>query len=175
MAVNQVVSGLRNLLGRDRITVVQGEASFINSHRLAVKRNGKTDQLEADRILVASGAVPKEIPQLKRDGQWVIGSDEVLTMSSLPSTMAILGGGRRGVEFASFFNTFGVNVTLIEKETRILPKMDREISVRYKTLLTKRKVRVLTEAEVMEGRVDREKQVPGFDGSSEREERDAGV
>lgn len=149
-AVNQVVSGLRNLLNRDRITVIQGEASFINSHALAIKRNRKvTDKLEADRILIASGAVPKEINQLKKDGQGVIGSDEVLNMTDLPSTMAIVGGGRRGVEFTTFFNTFGVKVTLIEKENRILPRMDREISVRYKGLLTKRNIRVLTDTEAV--------------------------
>ena len=149
-AVNQVVSGLRNLLNRDRITVIQGEASFINSHTLAIKRNGKViDKLEADRILIASGAVPKEINQLKKDGQGVIGSDEVLNMTDLPSAIAIIGGGRRGVEFASFFNTFGVKVSLLEKENRILPKMDREISIRYKGLLTKRNIKVLTDTEAV--------------------------
>jgi dihydrolipoamide dehydrogenase len=151
VAVNQVVSGLRNLLGRDRITVVQGEASFINSRTLVIKKNGEViDKLEADRILIASGAVPKEITQLKRDAKWVIGSDEVLKMKELPSTLAIIGGGRRGMEFATFFNTFGVNVTLVEKENRILPRMDREISIRYKTLLTKKNVKVLTESQVVD-------------------------
>jgi dihydrolipoamide dehydrogenase len=156
-AVNQVVSGLRNLLSRDRITVIQGEASFINARTLAIKGNGKViDKLEADRILIASGAIPKETPPFKRDGQWVMGSDEVLNMTDLPSTMAIMGGGRRGVEFATLFNTFGVKVTLIEKENRILPKMDREISIRYKGLLTKRNVKVLTDTEVVVGEISGE-------------------
>jgi dihydrolipoamide dehydrogenase len=83
-----------------------------------------------------------------RDGQWVIGSDDVLKMTELPSTLAIIGGGRRGLEFVTFFSAFGVPITLIEKENRVLPKMDREISIRFKTLLAKRKVKVLTEAEV---------------------------
>ena len=69
-AVNQVVSGLRNLLSRDRITVIQGEASFIDCPNHRCQRNGKIiDKLEADRILIASGAVPKEINHLKRDGK----------------------------------------------------------------------------------------------------------
>lgn len=149
IAVNQVVSGLRNLLNRDHITLIQGEASFINSRTIGIKKDGKVvEKLESDRILIASGAVPKEEESFKRDGQWVIGSDEVLNMMELPSTLAIIGGGRRGVEFTTFFNTFGVKVTLIEKENRILPKMDREISIRYKGLLTKRNVIVLTEADV---------------------------
>lgn len=149
-AVNQVVSGLRNLLSRDRITVIQGEASFINSRTIGVKSDAKVvEKLESDRILIASGAVPKEAEPLKREGKWVIGSDEVLNMTELPSTLAIIGGGRRGLEFANFFNAFGVNVTLVERENRILPKMDREISIRCKGLLTKRNVKVLTEAEII--------------------------
>ena len=149
-AVQQVVSGLRNLLNRDRITAIQGQASFVNPRTINVKRDGRVvERLESDRILIASGAVPKEPESLKRDGQWVIGSDEALHMENPPSTLAIIGGGRRGLEFATFFNAFGVNVTLIEKENRILPKMDREISIRCKGLLAKRKVKVLTEAEVI--------------------------
>ncbi len=150
-AVNQVVSGLRNLLGRDRITVILGEASFINPRTVTVRKEGMVaEKLEADRILIASGAVPKEMAHLKRDGEWVIGSDDVLKMMvDLPQTMAIIGGGRRGVEFATLFNTFGAKVTLIEKENRILSKMDREISIRYKGLLTKGNVKVLTDAEVV--------------------------
>lgn len=149
-AVQQVVSGLRNLLNRDRITIIQGEASFLNARTIGVKRDGTVvETLESDRILIASGAVPKELELLKRDGEWVIGSDEALNMIELPSTLAIIGGGRRGLEFTTFFNTFGVTVTLIEKENRIFPKMDREISIRYKGLLTKRNVKVLTEAEVI--------------------------
>lgn len=149
-AVNQVVSGLRRLLSRDPITLIFGEASFINPKTLSIKEDGKiVKRLESDRILIASGAMPMEGLPFKKDGQCIIGSDEVLNMADLPMNMAIVGGGRRGVEFATFFNTFGVAVTLIERESRILPKMDREISTRYRSLLTKRGVKVLTDAKVV--------------------------
>ncbi len=149
-AVNQVVSGLRNLLNRDRITLLQGEASFMTPQTVGMKKDGKIfENLRSNHILIATGAVPREEPHLKMDGQWIMGSDDLLKMKDLPSSLAIVGGGRRGVEFAVFFNSFGVEVTLIEKENRILPKMDREISVRYKGLLTKRRIKVLTETEAM--------------------------
>jgi dihydrolipoamide dehydrogenase len=145
-AVNQVVSGLRNLLNRDRITLLQGEAAFIAPLTLQIKKDGMmTQRLKSSHILIASGAVPKEEPHIKIDGQSILGSDDILKRTDLPSSLAIIGGGRRGVEFASFFHSFGVEVTLIEKENRLLPKMDREISIRYKGLLTKRKIKVLTE------------------------------
>lgn len=154
-AIRQVVSGLENLLNRDRITLFRGEACFSHPQGVFVKKDGRViEKLESKWILIASGAIPSEIDTVKRDGQWVIGSDDVLRMDAIPSSLAIIGGGRRGVEFATFFKSFGAEVTLIEKENRILSKMDREISVRYKGLLTKNKVRVLTETEVLSSEID---------------------
>lgn len=148
VAVNQVVSGLRNLLNRERITLMNGEASFIDPRTLEVKRDGKLVQrVKSDRILIASGAVWKEKPELRRDGKSILWTDDVLKMSDLPTSLAVVGGGRFGVEFATFFNTFGVKVTLIEKENRILPKMDREVSIRYRVLLSKINIKVFTETE----------------------------
>ncbi len=145
-AVSQVVSGVRRLLGRDRITLIPGKASFVNPKTVSVQKDGKVfKRLESDRILIASGAVPTQIPALRKDGKKVIGSDEALNLTDLPESILIVGGGKRGVEFATFFNTFGVAVTLVEREGRILPKLDREISIRYKGLLTKRGVKILTE------------------------------
>ncbi len=157
VAVNQVVSGLRNLLNRERITVINGESSFIDPRTIDVKRDGKlADRVKSDRILIASGAVWKEKPELRRDGQWILWTDDVLKMTDLPTSLAIVGGGRLGVEFATFFNTFGVKVTLIEKENRILPKMDREISIRYRVLLTKNNIKVLTETEAVASEISKE-------------------
>jgi dihydrolipoamide dehydrogenase len=148
--VNQVVSGVRKILNRDHITMVIGEASFDNHRIIAIKSNGEiVKRLESDRILIASGAVPAEVPFLNKDGKWIIESDEALNLTDLPTSIAIVGGGRRGVEFGTFFNTFGVTVTLIEKGSRILPKMDREISVRYWGLLIKRGVKILTNAQIV--------------------------
>jgi dihydrolipoamide dehydrogenase len=157
VAVNQVVSGLRNLLNRERITVMNGEASFIDPGTLDVKRDGKlVERVKSDRTLIASGAVWKEKPELKRDGQWILWTDDVLKMTDLPTSLAVVGGGRFGVEFATFFNTFGVKVTLIEKENRILPKMDREISIRYRVLLTKNNIKVLTETEAVASEISKD-------------------
>jgi dihydrolipoamide dehydrogenase len=89
----------------------------------------------------------KEESQFRRDGQKVLGSDDLLKMTDLPTSMAVVGGGRRGVELSTFLNIFGVKVTLIEKQNRILPRMDREISVRYKSLLAKSNIKVLTDTE----------------------------
>lgn len=150
-AVNQVVSGLRSLLGQKGVTLVEGEASFVAPRRLSVKKEGSSGAtIESDRILIATGAAASEMPGLRRDGKWVMTTDDVLKMDFLPSEITIIGGGKRGVEYASFFNAFGTKVTLIERTDRILPKMDREISVRYKGILSKKGVKVLTGTEALE-------------------------
>jgi len=150
LAVQQVVGGLHNLLNRDRITVFQGEASFIEPHTLQILKDGTTiKKICSDQIIIATGATLKEESPFKRDGQKILGSDDLLKMKDFPTRMVVVGGGRRGVEFATFFNTFGAQVTLIEKQNRILPKMDREISVRYKSLLTKSNIKVLTDTEAV--------------------------
>lgn len=151
LAVQQVVGGLRNLLNRDRITVLQGVASFIEPHTLRVLRDGTTiETIRSDRIIIATGAILKEESPFRRDGERVLGSDDLLKMTDLPGSITIVGGGRRGVEFATFLNTIGAKVTLIEKQNRILSKMDREISVRYKSLLAKSNIKVMTETEGIE-------------------------
>ncbi len=148
-AVNQVVSGIRRLLGRDRITLIHGDASFESARTVSVKRDGEiVKTLESDRILIAAGVVPSDPPLLKRDGLHILGSDQILNIKEIPDSLAIVGAGKRGVEFASFFNTFGVEVTLIEREKQILPKMDREISVRYRGMLANRGIKTLTDSKV---------------------------
>jgi dihydrolipoamide dehydrogenase len=147
-AIGQVVSGLMNLLSRDKIEVLRGEASFTGPHTVAVKRGGiSVEHVRAPGILIATGADRSGESSLKINGQSMIGSDEALALPIPPRRLGIVGGGRRGVEYAVFFNSFGSDVTLIEREPRLLPRWDKEISVRYKAILAKRKIRVLTGTE----------------------------
>jgi dihydrolipoamide dehydrogenase len=97
LAIQQVVGGLRNLLNRDRMTVLQGEASFIEPHTLQVLRDGTTiGTIRSDQIIIATGAMLKEESQFGRDGQKVLGSDDLLKMKDLPTSMAVVGGGDGG-------------------------------------------------------------------------------
>jgi dihydrolipoamide dehydrogenase len=94
--------------------------------------------------VIATGAKSEVDPILRVDGERIIGTEEVLNLKALPKRVVVIGGGRRGVEFATFFNSFGTQVTLIEKEGQILQQTDREISIRMRAILLRQGVKVLT-------------------------------
>jgi dihydrolipoamide dehydrogenase len=143
--VKKVVGGIQSLLAAHQIEVIRGKAAFVNFHTLSVTRENEVrEEMQGKSIVIAAGAISEPDPVLRVDGERIIGTDHVLSMKTMPGSLVVIGGGRRGVEFASFFNSFGAKVTLIEKEAQILPKMDREISIRLRTVLTRQGIKVLT-------------------------------
>jgi dihydrolipoamide dehydrogenase len=148
--VQKVVGGIQALLAAHQVEVIKGTAAFSNPHTLSVTReNGTVEEIQGRSIVIAAGAKSEPDPILKVDGERILGTDHALNLKILPKSLVVIGGGRRGTEFASFFNCFGTKVTLIEKEAQILPKMDREISIRLRTILTRQGVKVLTGTRVL--------------------------
>jgi NAD(P) transhydrogenase len=129
--VEEVVTRERTViedqLQRNDITLLQGEASFVDPHRLQIVGEGGTHTVTAARIVIAVGTRPAAPPGVPADGEIVITSDDVTTMKKLPRTLAVVGAGVIGVEYASMFAALGVSVTLIERRDRPLEFLDREI------------------------------------------------
>src|SRR5690606_16411073 len=100
-------------------------------------------------ILIATGSRPRSLPGLEPDGRYVMTSDEALQMTDLPKSIIIVGGGVIGIEWASMFSDFGLDVTIIEYEDRILPTEERDVSREMQRLLKKKKVKVITQAKVL--------------------------
>ena len=129
--VNQVIASetsvVRNSLARNDITVLEGEASFIDAHRIAITNDAGTRAVTAENILVACGTNAAAPPTGPSDGKLILTSDDVLKMKKLPSNLAVVGGGVIGVEYASIFATAGVQVTLIDRRDQLLDFVDREI------------------------------------------------
>jgi NAD(P) transhydrogenase len=117
---------IEDQLQRNDITLLQGEASFLDPHRLQITGEG-TNVVSAARILIAVGTRPAAPPGVPADGEIVITSDDVFRMKKLPRTLAVVGAGVIGVEYASMFASLGVAVTLIERRDRPLEFLDREI------------------------------------------------
>jgi NAD(P) transhydrogenase len=113
-------------LHRNDVALLRGHASFVDPHTIRIdsERGGRT--LTADTVLIACGTRPAPPPTDSRDGV-VLTSDDILGMERLPHTMAVIGGGVIGVEYASMFATIGVRVTLIERRPRPLEFLDREM------------------------------------------------
>lgn len=123
-------------LERHNVEVVWGEASLADPHTVHVrlKAGGEAD-LTADVILIATGSTPFHPPNIPFDDQMIYDSDEILRMDRIPKTMAVIGGGVIGCEYASVFTALGVQVTLVETRDRLLPFVDGEIAQRLKNQL----------------------------------------
>jgi len=117
-------SGVGMLLKKNKVTVVDGSAKLLSANKIAVL--DKT--FEAQNIIIATGARPRVIKGLEPDGKQVLTYKEAMIQEEVPKTLAIIGAGAIGIEFASFYNALGSKVSVIEMQERILAQEDKEIS-----------------------------------------------
>jgi NAD(P) transhydrogenase len=127
---------IKRNLERHNIEVIWGEASLKDAHTVRVRRRDGTEQeLTTDIILIATGSSPHHPAEIPFDHRVIYDSDSILRMSHIPKTMAVVGGGLIGSEYASIFAALGVQVTLVESRDRLLPFVDAEIADRLKQQL----------------------------------------
>ena len=122
--VKQMVDGVTMLLERAGAEVIRGQASLSTPTTIAVRLEDGRDTLVADHVIVATGSRPMDVPIPGLDGPAMITHRGALELGSLPDSLAIIGGGIIGCEFASLFTALGVEVTVIEMLPRLLPLMD---------------------------------------------------
>ena len=147
--VEKIVGGVTSLLAHRGISVFSGTAFLIDPRKVLVQgARGSNQELRSGGVILAVGVVPAPDPPIHIDGDHVLSTDDALDLDRAPRSLAIIGGGKRGVEFATIFTGFGTEVTLVESEDRILPVMDREISIRYRRALTAKKIKILTRVHV---------------------------
>ena len=120
----QLSSGIGHLLKKNKITTLMGTATLKGKGEISV--DGKT--LKADHIILATGARPRILPGLEADGKLIWTSKEAMVPTELPKSLLVIGSGAIGVEFASFYQTLGTKVTIVEVQDRILPVEDKEVS-----------------------------------------------
>ncbi len=125
-----------NNLDRHKITLIRGNASLKDAHTVRVTSGSGVTEIGADIILIATGSSPHHPPEVPFDGNLIYDSDSILHMNRIPKTMAVVGGGVIGTEYASIFTALGVGVTLIEPKERLLPFIDSEIIERLRYQLT---------------------------------------
>ena len=142
--VSKSAAGVDYLMRSNKITTLRGTASFVDAHTLQVQGEGSTQRLHADAVIIATGSVPRQLASLPVDAPRVVSSDEILEMEQPPASLAVLGAGAVGVEFASVYSRFGSDVTVIEMQERLLPLEDEAVGKEFERLLTKRGIRCLT-------------------------------
>ncbi len=139
VVVEKLRAGVGILMKAPGITFVEGEARFIDAHTVAVtKADGAEEQFTAPHVIIATGSVTKFLPIEGAHAKGVVTSTEILNLETLPKHLCIIGGGVIGMEFASIFRSFGVEVDVVEFMKEILPAFDRDIAKRLRTSLKKR-------------------------------------
>ncbi|HET9913439.1 MAG TPA: Si-specific NAD(P)(+) transhydrogenase [Anaerolineales bacterium] len=124
-------------LNEHNISLIQGEGSLRDEHKVLVKSSDGWQELYGDIILIATGSAPYHPPGISFDGELIFDSDTILNMKRIPKTMVVVGGGVIGTEYASIFAVLGVRVTLIEPKGRIVSFVDSEIGQRLTDQLLK--------------------------------------
>jgi dihydrolipoamide dehydrogenase len=124
----QLSNGVAFLMKKHKIAVIAGEAKLAGKGKLSVTKDGKTEELTAKNIVLATGARARSFPGMEPDGKLVWTYREAMVPSSFPKSLLIVGSGAIGIEFASFYRTLGAEVTVVEVLDRILPVEDEEIS-----------------------------------------------
>ena len=136
--VERLRSGIAMLMKTPGITLVEGEAQFVDTHTVRVKTEEGEQVFTAPHIIIATGSTTKFLPIEGAHAKGVLTSTEMLSLTSLPKRLCIIGGGVIGIEFASIFCSFGVEVEVVEFMKEILPPFDRDLAKRLRTSLKKR-------------------------------------
>lgn len=141
--------GVQYLLNKYKVDVIAGFGSLTADKKVkVVDAQGVETEYEAERIVLATGSRVRQLPSLPIDGKKIIGYRQALVLDKLPENMVVVGSGAIGSEFAFFFASMGVNVTLIEFLPNILPVEDEDVSKQIERCFRKLKMTVMTEASV---------------------------
>ena len=143
--VNLQIKGIRNLFKFHRITLQEGRGQLISPSEIAfISKNGSHGAVKADRIIVATGSRPFQLPGFPFDGKQILSTDDVFRLDAIPRSLIIIGAGVSGCEFACIFRQLGSEVTILEKLPRALSTEDTEISEIFERELKKRGIRLLS-------------------------------
>jgi dihydrolipoamide dehydrogenase len=136
--VDKNAAGIAHLFKKYKTRAIHGFGRITGDHQVEVEGAEGRSTYEARFLLIATGSVPREVPVAPTDGERVVNSDHLLRLERVPESLAILGAGAVGTEFASMFNSFGSRVTLVEMLPRLLPLEDEEVSKELERAFRKR-------------------------------------
>ncbi|AXB76704.1 dihydrolipoyl dehydrogenase [Novosphingobium sp. P6W] len=142
----QLNQGITHLMKKNKITVHMGTGKLVAPGKLEVTGDKGSETLSAKHIIIATGARARDLPKAKADGNRVWTYRHAMTPKEMPTKLLVLGSGAIGIEFASFYNDMGVDVTVVEMLDRIVPVEDKDISVFLEKSLTKQGIKILTGA-----------------------------
>jgi dihydrolipoamide dehydrogenase len=145
----QLQAGVKHLLKKNKVTVFDGQGKLEGQGKVSVAKDGKvTATLAAKHIILATGARARALPGLEPDGKLVWTYKEAMVPDVMPKRLLVVGSGAIGIEFASFYNALGAEVTVVEVLDRVLPVEDEEISAFAQKSFEKQGMKIRTKATV---------------------------
>jgi dihydrolipoamide dehydrogenase len=143
--IQNLRGGIKGLLGARKVSIFQGQAVLNGPGKINIsKADSGTEEITADKIILAVGSVPSRIPGWPTDPNIVCTSDEALHWKTLPKKLLIVGGGVIGCEFACMLAAIGVEVTIVEMLPQILPSTDAQIAALLTKIFTARRIKIFT-------------------------------
>ena len=146
----QLNQGVTHLMKKNKITVHMGDGKLTAANKLTVTKDGKTEELTAKNIIVATGARARDLPFAPADGKRIWTYRHAMVPPEMPKKLLVIGSGAIGIEFASFYNDMGAGVTVVEMLDRIVPVEDTDVSTFLEKALKKQGMTIMTGAGVEE-------------------------
>lgn len=167
--VNALVGGVEKLMKAANIRVVKGWGEFKEPGQIVVTTENGVERIAVENVVLATGSVPARLTIPGADLPGVGTSDEILKETELPKRFVVIGGGVIGLEFASIYKAFGVQVSVVEMLSTLLPTIDEEISKRLTPLLKRSGMEILTKTAIKEIRQEENLVVQVEDAKGVRE------
>ena len=146
----QLNQGVTHLMKKNKITVHMGDGKLLAANTLSVTKDGKTEELTAKNIIIATGARARDLLFAPADGKRIWTYRHAMVPPEMPKKLLVIGSGAIGIEFASFYNDMGAEVTVVEMLDRIVPVEDADVSTFLEKALTKQGMTIMTGAGVEE-------------------------
>jgi len=146
--VKKHAKGIEFLFKKNKVDFVQGWGRYEGPGRVSVEKDGKTSIIEASNVLMVSGSEARSLPGIEPDHTTILTNRSILQLPAIPKTLIVVGAGAVGVEFASIYNSFGTQVTILEALDRVVPVEDEEISAELEKTYRKKNIQVFTGSKV---------------------------
>ncbi|MEM7738986.1 MAG: FAD-dependent oxidoreductase, partial [Deinococcota bacterium] len=143
--VKKLTGGVRQLFKGNKVDLIEGDATFVDAHTVSV--NGK--KVSADKIIIATGSHPIEIPGFETDGENIVNSTGALMVSEIPKRFLAIGGGAIGLEFCDIYNALGAETTVVELMDHIVPTSDADAAKELAKSFKKRGINIRTKTKAV--------------------------
>ena len=151
----RISKNVEMLVKKNKVDRIRGFGKVVSKNTIEVYDEKKklSETINADKIIIATGARPRSIQAIPVDNKNIITSTEAMILKKLPKDLIVIGAGAIGVEFAYFYSTFGTKVTIVEMLSHVLPIEDEEVSIALEKNLKKKGIEILTSAVVEKAEV----------------------